>query len=416
MEFIKPGRQFDFMSKRWLFIGLSGLLLILSIISFFKPGPKLGTDFKGGTEVEVAFTGPVTASDVRGALERSGHEGADVVAINDAGKTNQYLIRVQEVTVLTEAQKQAIRDAMCFTSSGPEGPALPEDRCPAGARASEIKFSPGGDKISARYEASPDLQAIRKQVSVLNGVEVREGENSVVLLSERDHKVEIHLKSKGDQLMDGLRRELGADKVPAQALRVEWIGPKAGAQLRDAAIKSVAVAIFFIMAYIAFRFDLRFAPGGILALVHDVGIALGAMVITQREITLSTVAAMLTIVGYSITDTVVVYDRIRENLQKHRNMSFPAIINLSISEMLGRTIIVSGVTALSMVMFLFWGTGVIKDFAFALLVGILVGTYSSIYVAAPLTEWIDRRFFGAKAGQLRQVARTRATKRADAVV
>ncbi|HZF54089.1 MAG TPA: protein translocase subunit SecF [Polyangiaceae bacterium] len=416
MEFIKPGRQFDFMSKRWLFIGLSAILLTLSLLSFIKPGPKLGTDFKGGTEVEVAFTGPVTAADVRGALGRSGHEGADVVAINDAGKTNQYLIRVQEVTVLTEAQKQAIREAMCFTSGGPEGPALPEDRCPAGARASEIKFSPGGDKISARYEAPPDLQAIRKQVSGLNGVEVREGENSVVVLSERDQKVEIHLKSKGDQLMDGLRRELGADKVPAQALRVEWIGPKAGAQLRDAAIKSIVVAIFFIMAYIAFRFDLRFAPGGILALVHDVGIALGAMVITQREITLSTVAAMLTIVGYSITDTVVVYDRIRENLQKHRNMSFPEIINLSISEMLGRTIIVSGVTALSMVMFLFWGTGVIKDFAFALLVGIIVGTYSSIYVAAPLTEWIDRRFFGSKAGQLKQVARTRATKRADAVV
>jgi len=413
MEFIKPGRQFDFMSKRWLFIGLSAILLTLSLLSFIKPGPKLGTDFKGGTEVEVAFTGPVTAADVRGALGRSGHEGADVVAINDAGKTNQYLIRVQEVTVLTEAQKQTIRDAMCFAA---EGAQLPEDRCPANVRASEIKFSPGGDKISARYDATPDLEAVRKQVAGINAVEIREGANSVVMLSERDHKVEIHLKSKGDQLMDNLRKEIGADKVPAQALRVEWIGPKAGAQLRDAAIKSIAVAIFFIMAYIAFRFDLRFAPGGILALVHDVGIALGAMVITQREITLSTVAAMLTIVGYSITDTVVVYDRIRENLQKHRNMSFPEIINLSISEMLGRTIIVSGVTSLSMVMFLFWGTGVIKDFAFALLVGIIVGTYSSIYVAAPLTEWIDRRFFGAKAGQLKQVARTRATKRADAVV
>jgi preprotein translocase subunit SecF len=413
MEFIKPGRQFDFMSKRWLFIGVSGVMLLLAIISFIKPGPKLGTDFKGGTEVEVAFTGPVTAGDVRGALGRSGHEGADVVAINDAGKTNQYLIRVQEVTVLTEAQKQAIRDAMCFI---PENAPVPEDRCPVNARASEVKFSPGGDKISARYEAPPDVAAIRKQVAALNAVQIREGANSVVILSERDHKLEIHLKSKGDQLMDGLRKELGADKVPAQALRVEWIGPKAGAQLRDAAIKSIAVAILFIMAYIAFRFDLRFAPGGILALIHDVGIALGAMVLTQREITLSTVAAMLTIVGYSITDTVVVYDRIRENLQKHRNMTFPAIINLSISEMLGRTIIVSGVTALSMVMFLFWGTGVIKDFAFALLVGILVGTYSSIYVAAPMTEWIDRKFFGSKAGQLKQVTRTRATKRADAVV
>src|SRR4030095_6391892 len=170
---------------------------------------------------------------------------------------------------------------------------------------------------------------------------------------------------------------------------VEWIGPKAGAQLRDAAIKSIGVAIFFIMADIAFRFDLRFAPGGIVALVHDVGIALGAMVLTRKEITLPTVAAMLTIVGYSITDTVVVYDRIRENLGRHRGKSFSNVINLSISEMFGRTIISSGVTSLSMVMFLVWGTGVIKDFAFCLLVGIIVGTYSSIYVAAPLTEWID---------------------------
>ena len=141
-----------------------------------------------------------------------------------------------------------------------------------------------------------------------------------------------------------------------------------------------------------------------------------AMVLTRREITLSTVAAMLTIVGYSITDTVVVYDRIRENLAKHRGMSFAAVINLSISEMLGRTIITSGVTALSLVMFLVWGTGVLKDFAFALLVGILVGTYSSIYIAAPLTEWIDRRFFGASVLKQKAVTRTRATKRANAVV
>lgn len=413
MEFIKPGRQFDFMGKRWFFIGLSALLLALSVISFIKPGPHMGTDFKGGTEVEVAFTSAISGGEVRSALQRAGFDAPDVVSVGDSSNANHYLIRVQEVTVLGEAQKQKIRERMCFAA---EGAQLSADLCPANARASEIKFSPGGDKISARYETAPDLSRVRMQLAGLEGVSVREGENSILVVSERDHKVEVHLKSKGDQLMDGLRKELGVDKVPANPLRVEWIGPKAGAQLRDAAIKSIAIAIFFIMAYIAFRFDLRFAPGGIIALVHDVGIALGAMVITQREITLSTVAAMLTIVGYSITDTVVVYDRIRENLSKHRGMTFPAIINLSISEMLGRTIIVSGVTGLSMVMFLFFGTGVIKDFAFALLVGIVVGTYSSIYVAAPLTEWIDRRFFGSKAGQTKQVSRTRAVKRADAVV
>lgn len=413
MELIKPGRRFDFMSKRWYFIGLSFLLLLGSGFAFIYPGPKLGTDFKGGTELEVAFLVPVTAAEVRDAIDDSGFHEPEVVAVADPAHPNRYLVRVPDVSALSEAQKQTIHDRLCHV---PEGQTAPADRCPANVVATEVKFSPGGDKISTRYEVEPDLAGIRKQLDGLQGVELRAGENNPVVVSERDHKVEIQLKSKGDQLLDSLRAKLGADKVPAQALRVEWIGPKAGAQLRDSAIKSILVSLLVIMVYVAVRFDLRFAPGGILALLHDVGIALGMVILTGREITLSTVAAMLTIVGYSITDTVVVYDRIRENLNKHRGMSFPDVINLSISEMLGRTIIVSGVTALSLVCFLIWGTGVIKDFAFALLVGLVVGTYSSIYIAAPFTEWVDKRFFGSKASKARAVTKTRATKKADSVV
>jgi len=412
MEIIKPGRQFNFMKWRWHFIGASVSLLVLSLVSFFVPGPKLGTDFKGGTEIEVAFTKPVNAGDVRTAVEHVGFNSPEVVSVADAQNPNRFLIRVQEVTVLTEADKDILRKRMCLAPEEGSPPA----GCVPSATASEIKFSPGGDKISARYDSAPDLEAIRKQLSGAGGVELRAGANNPMLTSERDHRVEIQLKSRGDQLLDGLRSQLGADKVPEAAMRVEWIGPKAGAQLRDAAIKSIAVASFFIMAYIAFRFDMRFAPGGIVALVHDVGIAVGAMIFTRREITLSTVAAILTIVGYSITDTVVVYDRIRENLGKHRNLSFAAVINLSVSEMLGRTLITSGVTSLALVAFLVWGTGALKDFAFALLVGIVVGTYSSIYVAAPITEWADRRFFGGSADQKKALTRTRAAKKAGAVV
>lgn len=413
MELIKPGRQFDFMGKRRYFIGFSVLLLVLSIISFIKPGPKLGTDFKGGTEIEVAFNAPLSAADVRGAIQRAGFSTPDVVSVSDPQGRSRYLIRVQDVSALEEAQKEKVRTQLCHL---PEGAPVPEDRCPPAVRASEVKFSPGGDKISARYEVAPDLEGIRKQFEGVGGVELRHGVNNPVVVSERDHKVEIYLKSKGDQLMDALRRELGADKVPENALRTEWIGPRAGAQLRDSAIKSVAISILFIMAYVAFRFDVRFAPGGIIALIHDVGIALGAMVLTQREITLSTIAALLTIVGYSISDTVVVYDRIRENLSKHRDKTFSDIINLSISEMLGRTILVSCSTLLSMVCFFIWGTGTLKDFAFTLVVGIIVGTYSSIYVAAPITEWIDRRFFGSSVFKRKKVSRVRTEKRADAVV
>lgn len=419
MEFIKPGQQFDFMSKRWLFIGVSAILLLLSAFSFIKPGPELGTDFKGGTELEVAFKTDVDAGEIRKAVEGLGFTGADVIHVRDTGavSANRYLIRVQDITVLTDQQKQVIQDKLCFLPEGAEPSADFITRCPETARASEVKFSPGGDKISMRYENAPDLAALKAQLTGISGLELREGQNNPIVVSARDHKVEAQLKSRGDQLLDGLRNKLGADKVPNRALRVEWIGPKAGAQLRDAAITSIVISIVFIMAYIAFRFDLRFAPGGIIALVHDVGIALGAMIITHREITLTTVAALLTIVGYSINDTVIVYDRIRENLTKHRNMTFPAIINLSVSEMLGRTIITSGVTSLSMLAFLIWGTGTIKDFAFTFLVGVVVGTYSSIYVAAPITEWIDRRFFGGQTSAPRKkVTRTKAVKRADAVV
>jgi preprotein translocase subunit SecF len=179
--------------------------------------------------------------------------------------------------------------------------------------------------------------------------------------------------------------------VPDKALRVEWVGPKAGKQLRDSARNAVAIAIVFIMLYLAFRFDLRFAPGVVVACIHDAMVVLGAFVLLNKEITLSTIAAVLTVVGYPMNDTVVVYDRIRENLSKHRGQSFAQIINLSVSETLSRTILTSGATMLSMLAFFIWGTGVIKDFALAMVIGIVAGTYSSIYVAAPFTEWIDHQ-------------------------
>jgi preprotein translocase subunit SecF len=219
-------------------------------------------------------------------------------------------------------------------------------------------------------------------------------------VNPRDHRVEIQLQSKGDLLMDVLRAQLGKDTVPEAALRVEWVGPKAGKQLRDSARNSVAIAIVFIMLYLAFRFDLRFAPGVVLACVHDAMVVIGVFIVFRREVTLSTVAAVLTIIGYSMNDTVIIYDRIRENLGKHRGKSFSQIINLSVSETLSRTILTSGATMLSVLPFFVWGTGVIKDFALAMVAGIIAGTYSSIYVAAPLTEWIDKKM--AKSGDVKK--------------
>ena len=228
------------------------------------------------------------------------------------------------------------------------------------------------------------------------GMNLRESPTNPQVTNPRDHRVEIQLQSKGDQLMDGMRAKLGAGVVPDLPLRVEWVGPKAGKQLRDSARNSVAIAIVFIMLYLAFRFDLRFAPGVVVACVHDAMVVIGFFIVLQKEVTLLTITAVLTIVGYSMNDTVVIYDRIRENLSKHRNKTFSQIINLSVSETLSRTILTSGATMLSILAFFVWGTGVVKDFALAMVVGIVAGTYSSIYVAAPLTEWIDKKIAKAQ--------------------
>lgn len=391
MEFFKPGRVFDFMRVRVFWIPLSFILVIASVILCFYPGPNYGTDFRGGTEIEMAFGEPIDAAGVRAAVTAVGFSSPDVVQVVDANKPYHFLIRVQDVSAITEADKVTLRRSLCFVDDA-ESPLGDPVKCPANARATEVKFSAGGDKVSTRYDVEPDLEVVKEQVARVPGVALRPSATNPQVLNPRDHRVEIQLMSKGDQLIERLRGRLGAAAVPeGAALRVEWVGPKAGKQLRDSARNAVAIAIVFIMLYLAFRFDLRFAPGVIVACIHDAMVVIGFFILFQKEITLSTIAAVLTVIGYSMNDTVVVYDRIRENLGKHRGKSFAYIINLSVSETLSRTILTSGAMLLSVLAFFVYGTGVIKDFMLALVVGTVAGTYSSIYVAAPLTEWIDSR-------------------------
>lgn len=396
MELFKPGKQYDFMGMRKFWITLSLSLTAISLALLFYPGPNYGTDFRGGTELEVAFPKEVSAEELRHATTAGGKfSEPDIVEVRDT-KPNHFIIRVQEVSTLGDDTKLAVKKAMC--TEAPES-----DAACAGARATEVKFSAGGDKIAARYDSAPDLEKVRAQLESVKGIKIRHANSAIVEANARDHRVEIQLESMGDQLLATLSQALGADRVPEQALRVEWVGPKAGEQLRKSAINSVLIAVGFILVYLAFRFDLRFAPGVVLACLHDALVVLGVFVLLRKEVTLATVAAVLTIVGYSMNDTVVVYDRIRENISRHKGKPFAEIINLSVSETLSRTLLTSGATMLSVLAFFIWGTGIIKDFALAVVIGIVAGTYSSIYVAAPLTEWIDRKM----AARPKRVASTR---------
>src|SRR5690606_35632857 len=238
-------------------------------------------------------------------------------------------------------------------------------------------FSPGGEKITVRFRGTPDLDWVREQLSSgVGGITLRAGSNNVNMQNERENRVEVLLQSRGDQLMAGLQTAFGPEVVPESPLRIEWVGPKAGAQLRDAAINSLLVALVFIMIYVAFRFDLRFAPGAVFSLAHDAFITLGILVALRMEITLTTVAALLTIIGYSVNDTVVVFDRIRENFGKMRGANFSKIINVSLSEMLSRTVLTSVTTIVSVSAFFVWGTGAVQDFALTLIIGMILGVYS----------------------------------------
>ncbi len=373
MELVKPGTYIDFMRYRKAVISSSLLLVTASIVSLFFPGPNYGIDFQGGTELQLVFQGDVSAGDVRQALEGAGYLRPDVVSVQDS--ENEFIIRVQEVSALPEEQVESIRSAV-------------EARL-GEVSLDDMQVSPGGDKIAFRLGGEVDPQLLEEALDA-SGVGVR-GVNAFG--QSEDHRYEAHLVGVGDEIVRQLRETL-AERGPADPRRVEWVGPKAGAQLRDAAIKSLLYAIAFIMVYVAFRFDLRFAPGGVLAMMHDVIITLGIYVLVQKEVNLTTIAALLTILGYSINDTIVVFDRIRENMGRLRDKTLNELINISTSQMLSRTIVTSGTTLLSVSAFFIWGTSVIKDISFALFIGILIGTYSSIYIAAPATEWMDRKFFG----------------------
>jgi preprotein translocase subunit SecF len=366
---------------------LSLVVTLVTVFALFYPGPKLGTDFVGGTEIEVAFEKPVPADQVRGALEKIGLHDADVVEVRTGEEQGHYIIRVSEVSSISpETQRQA-EQRLCLVP-GPE--------CPAGMQATEVKFSPGGDRITARFLQPPDLGWINERLAGISGLSLRPGPENPRLDPRQPDKLIVELLGTGDIMFAALRDQLGEDVVPGAPLRVEWVGPKAGAQLRNAALQSIAITLVAIMAYVAVRFDMRYAPGAVVCLVHDALFAVGALMLAGKELNLTVIAALLTIIGFSVNDTVVIYDRIRENMRRLRTATFPQIIDLSVSEMLGRTVITSGTAILSLLPFLVWGTNALQDFAFTLVVGMVCGVYSTVFVALPLTHWLDQKLLAKR--------------------
>ena len=249
----------------------------------------------------------------------------------------------------------------------------------------------GGTLVQVKFSKATDAAEVKKALSGLDlGSPVVQsfGEDQDEFLI-RVEKTSAELQGFSSQILAAL--EQSYEKGNVDVRRVEMVGPQVGKDLRSKGLKAILYAMLGILVYVSWRFEFRFAVGAIIALAHDVMITLAAFSVFGKEIDLPIIAAFLAIIGYSLNDTIIVYDRIRENLGKHHKEGFSFIVNRSINETLSRTLLTSGTTLLVVLALFVLGGGVIHNFAFAMLVGILVGTYSSVFVASPILIYWDER-------------------------
>jgi len=242
----------------------------------------------------------------------------------------------------------------------------------------------GGTLVQVKFETATSPADIKEALTGLSlgGLVVQTFGDDANEFLVRAQATSDELKGLGNQVSKALDAKYGEGK--SEIRRVEMVGPQVGKDLREKGFKAILFAMIAILIYITLRFEFRFAIGAILALVHDVLITLGVFSVLGREIDLPIIAAFLAIIGYSLNDTIIVYDRIRENMGKYAKDGFGQVVNRSINETLSRTILTSGTTLLVVGSLFVFGGGVIHNFAYALLVGVIVGTYSSIFVASPL--------------------------------
>ena len=248
----------------------------------------------------------------------------------------------------------------------------------------------GGTLVQLKFKTPPAIEDLRdglKTIGLGDSTIQEFGSKNHILI--RVEKSEEKLEEIGTKVKNSLIGKFQAGDILVE--RVEMVGPKVGKDLREKAILSIIYAIIGIVIYISWRFELQYAIAAIIALVHDVLVTMGAFSLADKEFTLVIVAAFLTIIGYSLNDTIVVFDRIRENMRRKGKTSFADVINMSINQTLSRTILTSGTTLLVVVALFFRGGEIIHDFSFALIVGVVVGTYSSIFIASVfLVYWENR--------------------------
>ena len=364
--------NFDFLGKRKTFYMVSALLFLIGVLGIIVRGFHFGIDFQGGTEIVLQFEKPVSVAEMRGYVENI---GLGNVELKTFGGETGILVRTELQQVPKAIYPQVLDNIEKEINK--TYPGLPYQIVDSSATSVTFSF-PNPDTTNAIVDKLFEAGFQTGKIS-----------------EEPDNRQMVARVGIADWIKINLRDKMQDN--PFQVLREEQVGPKIGNELKQDAVVAVLMSLLVILIYLGFRFKFIFAVGAVVALFHDVLITLGLyaalydILPINLEIDLTVVAAFLTLVGYSINDTVIVFDRVRENLKIHKTKPLLEIMNMSINKTMSRTILTGGTTLITVFILLMLGGDVLRAFAFTLFFGIIIGTYSSIFVASALVlEYAQR--------------------------
>ncbi|HET6840355.1 MAG TPA: protein translocase subunit SecF [Candidatus Angelobacter sp.] len=373
MEFFR-NTNIDFLGKKWYFLGFSLIFSVAGVLSMlFWHGVPLGVDFRGGTVLYVKFTDTPNTTQIRSDLDRAGLHNARIQSLGAAANHEVLIaldIKETSEADLSRGENQIIQ---ALEVNPPQGKQDLNNTGVAVVEASLVKLDP--------FHTTPD--EYKRLARVI--LDYRDKTKGGVLASIDELTSVVPAPVAGALKQDFFTSNFGVRGR-------DVVGPQVGGQLQRQAKLAVGFSLLGMLVYLWFRFELIYGVAAVVAVFHDTLITVGAFSLTNQEITLTVIAAILTLVGYSMNDTIVVFDRIRENIKMMRREGLAEIVNRSINQTLSRTILTSGLTFLTVLSLYLFGGEVLRGFSFALVIGIIIGTYSSIAVAAPmLVAWQDWR-------------------------
>jgi preprotein translocase subunit SecF len=384
MQFLKK-TNIDFMKYKYLALALSGVIILVGVLNMsVGKGLNYGIDFAGGALIRVIFQDDIAISEVRGALNAAGVQNSRIQHMGTSGR--EFIIRALPEA---EAEEQDIEAHEILSSL-------------------VVDALRGADEQSQIDQDKLDLNAIDingivallqadfpEQASII-------APNVIAFRNSQEMQGIIHDYGQLSQV-EGMTPEITAslqEKTYLSRLAVlskESVGPQVGRDLRRRATQATIWALIGMLIYIGLRFQLAYGVAAIFTLAHDVLIVMGIFGLTQRELNLPVIAAILTLVGYSLNDTIVIFDRVRDNLKTMRKQTFLQVLNSSINQTLSRTIITSGTTFMTVLALFLFGGQVINDFAFTIMIGVVIGTYSSIYMSCSML-YFWKKIFKPKKG------------------